>query len=326
MSNPCVLVRETAEWVMSRARHVTLSTDEVIQKIFEEEAIPGLESGGLEDLYTIKSFDRDLHYADIQNPSLTISYLLVVDTLNFCFWPDSELEYAGLAGGIKQSILENPDSISACSLSTINEEGVQKLLKWKRAVPAASERARLLREVGTVLMEEFKGEALELVLRANGSAVKLVSLLSSHFPGYRDHQIFQGHQVFFYKRAQIFCGDLYGAFQGQSPYGLFHDIDQLTMFADYRVPAVLREMGVLQYSIPLSQIIDSKQELIPGSEEEIEIRAATIVAVERMRSIVAAKTGKGLPHAVHVDWWLWEYGEAMRKEHRPHHRTRTIYY
>lgn len=37
-------------------------------------------------------------------------------------------------------------------------------------------------------------------------------------------------QVFFYKRAQIFVGDLYGAFGGQG-LGCFHDIDQLTMFA-----------------------------------------------------------------------------------------------
>jgi hypothetical protein len=36
--------------------------------------------------------------------------------------------------------------------------------------------------------------------------------------------------VFFYKRAQIFVGDLFGAFGGQG-LGAFHDIDQLTMFA-----------------------------------------------------------------------------------------------
>ena len=30
--------------------------------------------------------------------------------------------------------------------------------------------------------------------------------------------------------------------------GDFHDIDRLTMFADYRVPVVLRELGVLKYS------------------------------------------------------------------------------
>jgi hypothetical protein len=41
-------------------------------------------------------------------------------------------------------------------------------------------------------------------------------------------------QVFFYKRAQIFVADVYGAFAGEG-IGSFGDIDQLTMFADYRV-------------------------------------------------------------------------------------------
>lgn len=40
-------------------------------------------------------------------------------------------------------------------------------------------------------------------------------------------------QVFLYKRAQIFAGDLYGAFQGKG-LGAFHDLHLITMFADYR--------------------------------------------------------------------------------------------
>jgi hypothetical protein len=52
--------------------------------------------------------------------------------------------------------------------------------------------------------------------------------------------------VFLYKRAQIFVADLYGAFGG-SGLGGFGDIGALTMFADYRVPVVLRLLGVLQY-------------------------------------------------------------------------------
>ena len=41
--------------------------------------------------------------------------------------------------------------------------------------------------------------------------------------------------------------------------GHFDDIGQLTMFADYRVPAVLREMGILQYSPQLAAKVGSSQ-------------------------------------------------------------------
>ena len=39
--------------------------------------------------------------------------------------------------------------------------------------------------------------------------------------------------VKFLKRAQIFAADVWHRFKGQG-YGEFHDIDSLTMFADYR--------------------------------------------------------------------------------------------
>lgn len=40
-------------------------------------------------------------------------------------------------------------------------------------------------------------------------------------------------QVSFYKRAQILVADIWACFEGKS-YGEFHDIDTITMFADYR--------------------------------------------------------------------------------------------
>jgi hypothetical protein len=45
----------------------------------------------------------ELHFCD--HGPLTAQYLLVVDTLNFCFWPDGEFEYEHLAGGLKVKIM-----------------------------------------------------------------------------------------------------------------------------------------------------------------------------------------------------------------------------
>ena len=39
--------------------------------------------------------------------------------------------------------------------------------------------------------------------------------------------------VTFWKRAQILIGDIWACFRGEG-LGTFHDIDVLTMFADYR--------------------------------------------------------------------------------------------
>ena len=53
-------------------------------------------------------------------------------------------------------------------------------------------------------------------------------------------------------RMQIFVGDVAGAFGGRG-LGHFHDLHKLTMFADYRVPVVLRQLRVLSYSTALAK-------------------------------------------------------------------------
>lgn len=77
--------------------------------------------------------------------------------------------------------------------------------------------------------------------------------------------------MFFYKRAQILAGDIWGAYGRQTsphPFG-FDDVASLTMFADYRVPQILRARGVLEYSEALARAVDARTELPPGSEEEV---------------------------------------------------------
>merc|ERR1712139_122238 len=52
------------------------------------------------------------------------------------------------------------------------------------------------------------------------------------------------------------------------------------MFADYRVPQILRAEGVLSYADDLARRIDAQEEIRAGSEEEVEIRSATVVACD----------------------------------------------
>ncbi len=103
---------------------------------------------------------------------------------------------------------------------------------------------------------EFDGLAENIVIQANGSAVKLVCLILRYLPGFRDTVVYRGRLVHLYKRAQILVGDLWAAYgrilsreqqEGESDEKVrrksiycFHDMSQLTMFADYRVPQILR--------------------------------------------------------------------------------------
>lgn len=303
-------VRESSAWVAQHSSHVTVDSAG-IEKVVEnlKESIPKVEWNY-----------EGTHYFD--NGPLTVQYLFVLDALNFCFWPDKELNYDHLASGLKDALLNDKSAFDADRLQKYTGPELRELLKWPRPLPLEDERVRLLHEVGLELERSFEGKASKLVESCGKSAVKLVALLTRHFPGFRDHSVYKGHQVFLYKRAQIFAADLWGAFKGQG-YGEFTDIGSITMFADYIVPAVLKQLGVLHYSPTLSSIIESNSEIVPGSEEEIELRACTIHAVEKMRELIKMKSGKQVL-SVELDLWLWSVG--VQCSSLPYHRTLSIYY
>ena len=267
--------------------------------------------------------------------------MLVLDALNFCFWPsDTAIEYDTLATVLTRVLTADPAAFAAERLAAVTGE---QLTAWFAAaghhLPNADERARKLREVGTMLAARYGGLVATMVAEAAGSAVALVRAVVAAFPGFRDEAVYRGRQVFLYKRAQIFVADLWAAYgqraTGTSPYA-FTDVHALTCFADYRIPQLLRALGVMTYSPALAAAVDARTPLAPGSEWEVEVRACTVEAVERLlRSVAERRAAAGavagaavLPplHSIHLDWLLWQEGEALKDTLAPHHRTLTVFY
>lgn len=325
MIDPCEQVRATTKWVMGHDNACVKISD-----LGAYELVQSLSSSELLGLYHRGSFDQSIHFVDVNQPELTLRFLLVTDALNFCFWPDHELEYEHVAGGLKRSVEEDPSCINPEILQNCDVRFVRRLLGWPRALPLEDERARLLREIGTVIVQEFNNSVVSFVRQASGSARTLVSLVAAKFPGFRDAAIYNGHQVFFYKRAQIFVADVYGAFDGKGLGDFSADIDHITTFADYRVPQILCDLNVIHYTKDLQKKLINKEAFQPGSKEEIEIRAATVQAVELLRTKIAdccPAADEKKPPAVHLDWFLWQLGESKRNMTAvPHHRVLTPYY
>ena len=89
-----------------------------------------------------------------------------------------------------------------------------------------------------------------------------------------------------------------------------HKERELTAFADYKVPQVLRGFGVLDYTVDLARRIDERRLIPMGSPEEVEIRAATVWACEWIRQELGSR-GTAL-QAFEVDWTLWQAGQSPR--------------
>ncbi len=82
-----------------------------------------------------------------------------------------------------------------------------------------------------------------------------------------------------------------------------------------------------RYSDDLSRRVDSETAIAQGSEVELEIRAATVFAVELLRDAINGERRSARTlDAFQLDWLLWERGEASLSQLKPHHRTLTIFY
>lgn len=277
----------------------------------------------------VPGWDLRFHFHD--GKERTVQYLFLLDSLNFCFWGDPRwgIEFKGaeirgynaLAAALRLAVEEGQPVLDAEWMVQASREDVANLLEGNVEAPLLDSRVEIIREIGDGLLRLYGGQAANMVSVAGRSAWKLVDLLLADFPNFRDVAYYGPRQVLILKRAQIFCADLYGAFGGQK-WGEFRDIGDLTAFADYRLPQLLRKHGVLFYSPDLADQID-QMELIPaGSDEEIEIRAMTIYAVEVLRALL--KKNGVLRTSIELDWILW--GRTRSLESPPHHRTITTCY
>jgi hypothetical protein len=157
------------------------------------------------------------------------------------------------------------------------------------------------------------------VLKSSGyDSVSIVNAIVNNFPSFRDTSLFNGQEVKLLKRAQICPNDLAYALKRTG-----HEIanfDKLTAFADYKLPQVLRMYGIFEYEESLAERIDNLIEIPHDSAEEIEIRAATIWAIEFLRQRMGKLT------AGEIDNTIWLIGQDIQYGSKPYHRTRTIFY
>ncbi|MCK4728352.1 MAG: queuosine salvage family protein [Desulfobacterales bacterium] len=317
-------VLETAKNLAKKSRQVQIN----------KQALGRFSRKVLADEIQVPRWNRLYHFSG--SGEATVSYLLVLDSLNFCFWPKPENDtweiqyqsrrlsgYYALAASLKKAIESGIPITKAEYLAGLSLSELKKILAGRGELQLLEHRLKILNELGQLLLAEYGGEAYKLVESAGMSAVKLARLLAEKLTSFRDVAEYQGHKVFFYKRTQIFAADLYGAFDGKE-WGKFMDMDKLTAFADYKLPQVLRHLRILRYARFLSQKVDQKIILEPGSPEEVEIRANTIWAVELIRWELD-RMGKRL-RAFEIDWILWDLGQEPEFKIKPYHRAVTIFY
>lgn len=308
-------VLETTRPVVDAAGHVRI----------DHGALQALAARWKTEGLRVPAWDAAIHYQDA-------NYVLLLDALNFCFWADPgqerwEVEYQGqryngykaLSIALRRAVEEGVPLLDAAWLAEVDRDQMASVLRGVQGeIPMMAERVANAREVGQVLSSRWEGRFEKMAEAASGSAVRFVELVVRELSSFRDVAVYRGAEVRLLKRAQILVVDLFGTFDGKGP-GALSGLDQLTAFADYKIPQILRTLGILVYSDEMAAKVDHKVLLPAGSEMEVEIRAAMIWAVHEL------SLAMGLS-AYELDWFLWNEGQRPVPGEQPYHRTRTVFY
>lgn len=295
----------------------------------------------------ISHFCGTLDPDDLQQPWLTaapvdlstlesnarLNFVLLISSLSFRYWgkPKWTVEYQGrnfdgawgLVVALWKALEGGSLKLDPKSWSDFDERRARKILTGNVLIPRFDTRLKILRQLGHVLGQEYKGSFRYLLESVQSDAVRLVLFLANELPSFADVSRLNGRTIFFYKRAQLLVADIVRTCSEIVPDDV-HDISHLSACADYKLPWLLRKLQILAYTKALSERIDRGMEIPPNSREEIEIRANTVWAVELITRTLRTKVPKVT--AIQVNDYLWLRAQEKSPDDPPYHLTDTIFY
>jgi len=238
-------------------------------------------------------------------------------------WSDSEAEFACIQRAVEQGV----PFLDGKYLAGITRADLDRVFAGNIEMPMLDEKLEVLHQVGKVLAEKYEGRfhvfvkscAPKLYDGGNG----LVERLVKEFPRFNDVSMLDGHEIKFYKLAQLGIWMMYATLHKDGKFRL-DDPQKMTAFADYIVPVALRLHGITSYSARLEQAINSHQLIPRDFRWEIEIRAhclyATALLTEEINKLRPADMQVIIPQ---IDARFWTHFHTTTW---PHHLTRTIMY
>lgn len=306
------------KYVVDNSKYVSINIkniDSVISLLYENKKESWLDSSNLK----IKKFSQ----------KQILIYLIICESLNFCYW-DSNIKwkikyndewYSGSIGlfyAIYKAIENGYNLLNVDYLEKMTIEEFDEIFKGTTSIPLLKERYDIIKQL---VIELKKEQVFEKVIDAD-SDVDLLNNIINYFSNFRDISLYKGKEIYFFKRAILLVGDLILNIDFVKE--KVKNDDNMIGCADYKIPQVLRHLGILEYSNDLSNLIDKKQILEHDSEMEIEIRANMLYAIELIKEKLHQE-GINM-NSVQIDNALWLLSKNKKYKDKPHHLTKTIYY
>lgn len=311
MSNVLDRISESTKFVSNNSNYVKINYD-VIDKIIEDNDIKSTKYWMECNPFGL----LDMELRDI------INFLLVYHTIGLCcFWGEPKWELETLDGkktdgsfGLVYALIGKFKEGMNYDMSY---EEFKTMLKGNVDIPLVEERYECFVKMSKYL-KSIDGDFYDQISNINDDET-LLDYIIDNFDYFEDISEYRGEKVYFYKKAQLFTSDILNVKKLVGKIKV--DLSHLVGCADYKIPQVMRCLGMLEFNEELSSLVDSMILISSGSEMEIEIRANDIVVIDYIYKKLNSDVTR-----INVNDFIWLLGQDKSKMNKPYHRTRTMNY
>lgn len=253
-----------------------------------------------------------------------VNFLIIYEAIDYSFWGEPKwtikTENGNLDGAfaLMYALLKLQKTKGHLNFEEISKEEFSQALRGNTEIPLLKERYGNALEVSKTINKKMQGSFYQFI-KGITDDVSLFNIIIENFPCFKDVRTYQDQPVFFYKLAQLATSDILHirAFKEN----IKIDCSSLVGCADYKIPQILRALGILEYHKELAELIDHKKELAENSIYEVEIRANMIVAINLIK-----KECNHSVSSIAINDMIWSLGKEKSKEILPYHLTRTMSY
>lgn len=257
----------------------------------------------------------DMGYRDLVN------FMLVYHTIgDYCFWGEPKWEIETEVGKLDGSY-----AIMYILIKRFKEnknfdmsiEEFRDMLKGNVEIPLLKERYECLVKMNEYL--DSIGKDFYEEIKEFTTDTELLNYIVCTFDYFNDECEYKNERIYFYKRAQLITSDILHVRKLLENVNV--DYSNLLGCADYKIPQVMRCLGMLEFNEILISKVDSLTEIPYGDEMEVEIRANNLVVIDYIYNKLNGKVSR-----MDINDYIWLLGQDKSKMVKPYHRTKTIYY
>ena len=271
-----------------------------------------------------------VHWKEETNLNLNekewILLVFIIESMNFCFWkkPKWKIEYNNelmsgsnaLFYSVIKEVENNSNFLTIDYLYNLDFDSFKDIFKGEEECPFIDKRYNNFKETITYIKNHDFYNGLFNIK----SDLELRNYIVNNFSHFNDKSTYKGKTIHFYKRATLLVTDLYNV--SNTIKNNIDNINNLTGCADYAIPRIFRDYGLLVYSDELANLIDNEQLIEHDSEMEIEIRANMLYLIELIKNKLQDKNI--IISSAELDSVIWNMRTQTKKSQS--HHTITIYY